>query len=415
MLEHGARFVAVPQFMITRRRLTGARNNLIASKLNVVWTVAAILLSSQPFWTAVTNTQLFKSKWHGWLLVFLTRRCGLDRGTRRAGKFTVFKYVEVNSIDRLLDDKFHPTTMAEALEDLSTVALVNLVDNNVVMNDDDNQLNLSDTILDKYSEDHLRGISVLMIECWYTNVDVNLEEELLFDNGDIKFELQVICCTHHDARNNDNPSSFTSQVLSRHGGDNHPSWWYQERNDYIRRHLSSTTDKLIEDRVLRADHSYTLVYCRIQNNDMDSIRDEYLNYLGGQSKIKCNSHRLSLVRSMEKTLKCSRCNDRFEYYRCPAANCKCCICNRCLQQLDLDNDNTPIQYITCNDDDSDDESSTLSTSSSSSMSLQFRNDDHHNDNDSYDGSDSNDEDDSLEIPYYVEDGDHLLHGKILQL
>ena len=80
---------------------------------------------------------------------------------------------------------------------------------------------------------------------------------------------------------------------------------------------------------------------------------------------------------MEKSLKCSRCNNCFEYYRCTAANCKCCICNRCLQQLYLDNDNTPIQYITCNDDDSDDESSTIFTSSSSSMSLQFRNDDHH--------------------------------------
>ena len=419
--EHGARFVTVPPFIINRRRLN-ASNNFVASKLNVIWSVAAILLSSQPFWTAVANTQLFKSKWHGWLLVFLTRRCGLDRGgTRRAGRFTVFKYVEVNSIDRLLDKKFYPTSLVEAVEDLSTVAIVNLVDNNVVRNDDeDNQLNFIDTILDKYSEDHLRGISVLMIECWYTNLDINLEEELVFDNGNIKFELQVICSTHHHAGRNDNPNSFTSQVLCRHGGNNHPSWWYQERNDYIRRHLSSKTDKLVEDGVLVADHSYTLVFCRMQNNDMDLLRDEYLNYLGGQSKCKCNHHRLSLVRSMEKTLKCSRCNDRFEFYKCPAANCKCCICNRCLQQLDLDTDNTPIQFITShsnNDhDDSDNEPSILSTGSMTMPLMQSGNDnDYHNDssNESYCGSDSNDEDDSLEIPYYIEDGDHLLHGKII--
>ena len=50
----------------------------------------------------------------------------------------VFKYVQVNSIDRLLIDKFHPTTLVQAVEDLSTVAIVNLVDNNVVLNDDDN-------------------------------------------------------------------------------------------------------------------------------------------------------------------------------------------------------------------------------------------------------------------------------------
>ena len=398
MLEHGARFVAVPQLMISRRD-----NNF--SNLNVLWTIAAILLSSQPFWTAVANTQLFKSKWHGWLLVFLTRRSGLDRGTRRAGgKFAVFKYVEITSIQRLLDDKFHPTTLAEAVEDLSTVAVMNLVENNVIVNDDDNQLNLSDTILDKYSEDHLRGTSVLMVECWYTNLDVTLEDELVFDNGNIKFELQVICCTHW--HNDDHRRPFTAQVLSRHGGDNHPSWWYQERNDYIRRHISSKTDKLIEDRVLLANHSYTLVYCRMQNNDMDSLRDEYLNYLGGQSKMKCNCHRLSLVRSMEMTLKCSRCNDRFEYYRCPTANCKCCICNRCLQQLDLDDYNTPIQYITTsNNDDNDDESSTMSfNSASGNMSLQLDNDNQRNDNDSsYYRSDSNDEDDSLEIPHLAQD------------
>ena len=76
------------------------------------------------------------------------------------------------------------------------MAVVNLVEYNVIVNDDDNQLNLSDTILDKYSEDHLRGTSVFMVECWYTNLDVTLEDELVFDNGDIKFELQVKCCTH---------------------------------------------------------------------------------------------------------------------------------------------------------------------------------------------------------------------------
>ena len=119
---------------------------------------------------------------------------------------------------------------------------------------------------------------------------------------------------------------------------------------------------------------------------MDQYRDEYLKYLGGQNKAKCSKHELCLVRAIEKKIKCSNCDERYEYYRCPQLNCKSCICQTCLRAID---DNGPTQFFgegeTHNDNGNDENSHQI-----------------------YYDEDSNDED-TLEIPYDV-DGDYQLNG-----
>ena len=198
-----------------------------------------------------------------------------------------------------------------------------------------------------------------------------MEEVLIIHQ--VKFELHCICSIF-----NVNTNKFDAEVFARHGGY-HNLWWYQKRSDYIRTQVDNIENKL------RVDGTYILVYCKAEDIDVNAMRDEYLQYIGGQHKAKCTIHQQSLVQSLNKKVRCSNCNADFEYYTCPLLNCNTCICRSCWNNID---DNGPPQLLQCNDDndvesDNDDDTSVESNVSTSSNS-------NYNDNDI--------------------DGDYLFHG-----
>ena len=106
--------------------------------------------------------------------------------------------------------------------------------------------------------------------------------------------------------------------------------------------------------------SYTLLCCRVDKSDVESLRDEYLTYLGGQKKFKCNDHKLSLARSHQKKLTCNLCNENPEYYCCPRFDCNCSICIDCNNSKNTNNDCvyvSPHNQDNLNDDNSVDSNS----------------------------------------------------------
>ena len=58
-----------------------------------------------------------------------------------------------------------------------------------------------------------------------------------------------------------------------------------------------------------------------------------MQYLGGQSHIKCEEHDVPLIVSVEKKEKCSCC-DRGVYLTCPKHECRANICKKCFEKLD---------------------------------------------------------------------------------
>ena len=177
------------------------------------------------------------------------------------------------------------------------------------------------------------------MDSFYVDTDVtefSFEDTLSFGNN-AQFEIRVVCST---TNLNHNSNKFNADVFARHGKQ-YKSWWFQNRNDFIRRQLDE--DENITS-FLSPHQSYTLMFCRLDNPDVDSLRDEYLQYLGGQALCKCVDHKLSLVRSFEKVCKCNICNERYEFYRCPSINCNNCICKNCYRSMERNNENNPV-YI----------------------------------------------------------------------
>ena len=347
-------------------------SNVLIIKLELGWIISALLLSSQVLWTFFEETSLFQSKWHGWFLVYLSRQ-SLNRSSNYNSKGEVFKMCQMNSVERLLDTKLNVDSLSQAIEDIGFVGYINLTGDYLVELQDRSLLNI---IHHKLSNEEISTIEALIIEHYYINIDGNIQENITIGE-DLEYELRCICCTFHS---NNNYNKFDAEIYSRHG-KHHNAWWYQKRHDYIRRQLDNDINDLVQP-----NRSYILLYCKIKNSDTDQYRDEYLKYLGGQNKAKCSKHKLCLVRSIKKKIKCSNCSERYEYYRCPQLTCKSCICQTCLKAID---DNGPTQFF-------------------GEVQTQNRDNDDVHSHHFYSDDDSNDED-TLEIPYDI-DGDYLLNG-----
>ena len=103
LLSHGVRFVAVP-------RLGNA--DVPTIKCDLAWKLSALLLSTQALWTAVESTSLYKSKWHGWFLNYLSKHC-FKRSNSRTHRGEVFKLVEINTIERYINNKLSVNSLVK--------------------------------------------------------------------------------------------------------------------------------------------------------------------------------------------------------------------------------------------------------------------------------------------------------------
>ena len=84
----------------------------------------------------------------------------------------------------------------------------------------------------------------------------------------------------------DNTSkNWSGEMACRHGGKNHSSWWYQRRQQHL------------------PIHSYYDIYNSLDKEvyvlklvpDVKQFRNEFMEYIGGQSKIFCGIHNLPLI------------------------------------------------------------------------------------------------------------------------
>ena len=301
-----------------------------AINTSVIWIMSALLTSIQKLWSSVQNTELRSSNWHGWFLVYLTKHC-FSNVNQRPSKVEVFKYNQVGTIERL-HEKLGTDMLSEVFVDIEQVLFIDL------MRNDGN-----DTLEQQLSEQNIDVLmikDVLIIHPFYINADGPVEERLVLH--DITFELRVICRTWSLGGN-----KWDGEVYSRHG-EMYQSWWYQKRNNSLPCHSEMTLDSLDDE------HAYVLAYVKVTDIDIESLRNKFLKYLGGQSHVKCEEHRLCLISSLDRKNKC-HCG-RHEYLRCASFDCKVNICKKCFDRLD-DESVTYINNETSNqvNDDVDDE------------------------------------------------------------
>lgn len=312
----GARFASIPKFFAK------SNNEIQEADVIMTWTVSALMTRIDKLWQLVTECDLRRSRWHGWLLVHLTAKCFKNMARKQDTK-DPFKKIQVSTIARLVSKISNAgDALINVFADLDRVKCSNDLDDIEV--DDNHDI----VILDDY-------------------LHTDRQELLLsFHVGEFEYELCVVLCTF-PMRNN----KWDGFVYSRHSGHgelSHMGWWYQGRNDSIPKQSN------LPRTVFSAERRYVLAYVRVQTPDTTSMKSEFLTYLGGQKHIHCSLHRIPLIASTERKLKCN-CG-KTEFYRCCTLNCQCCICKHCVNQHDrdvitlIDNNGTPSDG-THNDDD----------------------------------------------------------------
>ena len=108
----------------------------------------------------------------------------------------------------------------------------------------------------------------------------------MIKKGEQKFELR--CCIKY---NNYDRDKWTGEIYSRHG-NSFNSFWYQNRSSKI------PIQKNIE-RDLEIGHEYVFVYVKSKEKNIKTLRDRYIQLIGGQCHVQCNEHKKTLVVSYE--------------------------------------------------------------------------------------------------------------------
>ena len=97
----------------------------------------------------------------------------------------------------------------------------------------------------------------------------------LIDLDRVLFELRTIVSTSQIG-----DDQWTGFIYSRHRGAQFHSWWYDEKNQAVPIKVDEVPNNLLDFQ------NYTLVYVRINEIDIDSIRNQFLKSLGGQTHVQ---------------------------------------------------------------------------------------------------------------------------------
>ena len=112
-----------------------------------------------------------------------------------------------------------------------------------------------------------------------------LEEVVCAITGD-EFQLRFLSKTKEHIRGS--RLGWTGKVFARHGGC-FPSWWEKDRTRIT---LPLDGDALSFNDVKDWE---VAVYVRVKKIDIDTIRNECMEYIGGQTFVQCQTHKIPLI------------------------------------------------------------------------------------------------------------------------
>ena len=196
MSKYGVIFPKVPMFMTTK------------SHSMLTWTISVLLVRVERLWKAVCESHLCTSKCHGWMLVFLHKKC-FATGVRYQKKKDPFKYKYVSDIDRLCGKVENLGGLQYFFQDIPGVLCF-----------DRTQSNWDEYIAETTDVDYN---IIIMMNCQHETETFSTELKV----GNKKFELLTVVGV---GRNMD--ASWDGEIYSRHGGY-YSSWWYDDRRQTI--------------------------------------------------------------------------------------------------------------------------------------------------------------------------------------
>ena len=285
-----------------------------------LWILCRIVASIPELWKLIERKDKYIKNWDGWLLTFLSKSVFSDILVKSFKN--PFQSTHVKSLTKLnaklVQLGVHMDSLScvmDMLGEVNGVKIFDYFDLDVNVNDSDQII-----ILTKVGND---GI--------YENEQVYVEE-ILHSFVPENYELRFI--VHNDHIVNGSANNWNADCYMRHG-NGIMSWWKVSR--YERLPLQTNTlpgEYCLEDIVL-------LLYVKKQCIEVESVRNNMLQYIGGQTKVLCKDHFVPLIilppttkmtcRQMRKgtSIPCGK----KVVYGCPQAHCFLCICNSCFSRF----------------------------------------------------------------------------------
>ena len=169
----------------------------------------------------------------------------------------------------------------------------------------------------------IEGVKAVMVVRMRSAGEVPFDEVL--NTGGIhseEWQLRFVGITNDGTERR--PQLWKGSLFVRHGGPELVGWWVQER----------TWKSFCQAENGLPDMVYgswdVLVYCPKYNVDMDGLRDAYLEYIGGQTKVYCALHRTPMIPSVKVRGLFKTCSVIGEHeIRCTIKAFLCCAFDNC--------------------------------------------------------------------------------------
>lgn len=288
MDDYGATFVSVPAFQMKKVE------HISVHHVMNTWQICEILSSTQSLWSDLCKKELRKNEWHGWLLVYITRKCFPTLKKMRQDENDPFKKQYVSKTLRVVE-KIMPETLQSAF------------------------INIPNTTCSQSTESLRNCNSNTLIISNYS-VQNNHMPPMETDTHEL---TSIICCWSLSDTGR-KMYRWDGYKYSRHG-NKHKKWWFRSKSQDLPIH-SDLPESLEEDKV------YTLVYKKKISVDFEKAKIDFLKYLGGASHLRCRKHKCPLIASYTRDKKCM-CGKK-EFYRCCDLYCTCRICSDCAKNKD---------------------------------------------------------------------------------
>ena len=299
---YGGRFPAVPGLL----RIRG--------DLRTLWYLISVLVMLPDMWAMANSALSTDRQWMGWILSFATSQCYSTRAcvVRKYNPYPVLKAEEIFERIGALG-RFCVANLVSLFTLIPGVSIIS-----------------ARQLRTRNYEVHEDGVKIVMVVRMRSEGEVRFNDTL--DTGPEntrKWQLRFIGMTVDGTPQGQH--KWKGRLYVRHGGEELVGWWVQDREWQVCWPLEGDLPDIV---YAQWD---ILVYCQKHDSNMDELRDAYLQYLGGQTKVFCRLHNTPMIpavrfRGLYKT--CSvvvehevQCTGR-AHLCCAFDNCNAASCTR---------------------------------------------------------------------------------------
>ena len=294
---YGARIPAVKAY-----RQTGKDTRYL-------WFLVAVLISVPNMWKHAAGSVQTTAEWPGWVMSHVSKKYFPYKRVSRKNPFTkggteekLLESIVGNASDHMYNPDVFWDTLS-AIHNIRKFRATDLADDNMDIQDQD------DTVVILRSEE---------------DGTISLPERIANEQYELRFV--ATSDTGEPARG---LHSWTGTFYVRHGGRMFPKWWKQSRNETMTSQCESLSNSV------NVCWNMAVYVKRSEATTFETLRDDYLGYIGGQSKVYCQAHNYPMIvaaRTNEGSKKCCSWRDqelscqRKPVLTCPVRGCHCCVC-----------------------------------------------------------------------------------------